>query len=106
MLPTPCLWNACSGGGCTPIKKTLVTINNKTEKAIEFVKIANATDMCTVGFLPRSYVKSNFVKNKVNKMVQVTELYSDSDNEEKIRSDNRNHGMAGCVFLDDIPIDE
>jgi hypothetical protein len=63
-------------------------------------------ETCTVAFVPRVYTQLPTVKERINKFVQVVEIYQDSDNTHKRRMDNQNRGMASVSFLDDIPLGE
>lgn len=95
-----------SVGDLLRLVKCVVTIKGKTEEAVKLVKIADGTDTCTVGYVPR--VSSNLPKvmRNINKFAQVVEIYRDSENTHKRRLANQNHGMASVVLLDTIPVDE
>ena len=87
--------------------KCVVTVNGVTEDAVKLVKIQNATDSCTVAYVPRVAVNNSKVSTKnLNKFAQVVEIYKESTNSHKRRVANRNKGVANIVFLDDIPVDE
>lgn len=106
-----CCQHKCCGkyvkvGDVLRLKRTYVTINNKTEDAIKLVKIADGSDTCTVGFLSRDLIRKPSVLAKLDKFCMVTELYRHSKTPEKMDLDRRCKGAAGCVFLDDIPVSE
>ena len=86
--------------------KCVVTVNGKTEDAVKLVKIKDATDSCTVAFVPRVAINNPKVIKNLNKFAQVVEVYKESNNSHKRRLANRNKGVANLVFLDDIPVDE
>lgn len=106
-----CCEHVCCGkklkvGDVLRLKKTIVSVNNRDVQAICMLKIVDACDGCTVGFLPKQIINKAYIKSKIGRMVMVTELYRKSDNDKKKEIDRRNRGVAGCVFLDDIPISE
>jgi hypothetical protein len=106
-----CCQHTCCGkrvqvGDVLRLKLTYVTINRKTEEAIKLVKIADGTDTCTVAFMKKDLIRKPSVRSKLDKFVMVTELYKDSETPEKLALDKTNRGVAGCVFLDNIPISE
>ena len=86
--------------------RCIVTINGRAEEAIKLVKIADGSDTCTVAFVPWAFSSNPKVKNRVNKFVQVVEIYKNSDSTHKRRLANQNHGMASVVFMDEIPVNE
>ena len=65
-------------GDVLRLVKCIVTINGKTEEAIKLVKIDHGSETCTVAFVPRAYTKLPMVMERINKFVQVVELYSGS----------------------------
>lgn len=73
------------------------------EEAICLVKIEGGTHTCTVGFIPRAFLKIPRIRNKIGRAAVVLELYSDSNNTFMRRLSNKNLGMASCRFIDDIP---
>ena len=83
-----------------------MTVNGVTEEAIKLVKIKDATDSCTVAYVPRVSVNLPKVVKNLNKFAQVVEIYKESNSSAKRRLANQNKGMASIVFLDDIPVDE
>ena len=86
--------------------RCVVTVNGVTEEAIKLVKITDATDSCTVAYVPRVSVNLPKVIQNLNKFAQVVEIYKESTSSAKRRLANQNKGMASIVFLDDIPVDE
>ena len=86
--------------------KCVVTVNGVTEEAIKLVKITDATDSCTVAYVPRVSVNLPKVVQNLNKFAQVVEICKELNSSTKRRLANQNKGMASIVFLDDIPVDE
>ena len=85
------------------LKKTVVTVDGKTEEAIKCVLLLQGREACTIGFIPRVHMKSYKIMSYVNThAAQIVELYDDSDNSDKRKKSQRNLGMAAAVFLDDI----
>ena len=76
------------------------------EEAVNFVRVTAEGDGCTVGFLPRIWLKLPKVQQNLNEFCIVTELYADSENQCKAIKSNRNVGMAGVILLSFIPINE
>ena len=86
--------------------KCVVTVNGLTEDAVKLVKIQDATDSCTVAYVPRVAINHPKVVKNLNKFAQVVEIYRESNNSHKRRIANLSKGVASIVFLDDIPVDE
>ena len=84
--------------------KTVVTINNKVVERIKLCLIQEGCMTCTVGYVPRNYMKLAKVRKQVTRYCQVVELYSDSNNSYKRKMSHRNRGMASVAFLDEIPM--
>lgn len=86
------------------LKSTIVTINTVDEVAVKLVKIEHGSggESCTVGFVPRVMAKTFWVQAKIGKVVQVVELYADSQNTHKKRMNNQNMGMGCAEFVADI----
>jgi hypothetical protein len=93
-------------GDILRLVKCIVTIDETAEEAIKLVKIDGGAETCTVAFVPRAYAQLLTVKERINKFVQVVEIYKVSDNTHKRRMDKQNRGMASVSFLDDIPLGE
>jgi hypothetical protein len=91
-------------GDILRLVQCIVTIHGNAEEAIKLVKIDDGSETCTVAFVPRDYAHLPRVKERINKIVQVVEIYKDSDNTHKRRMDQVNRGMASASFLDDIPL--
>lgn len=87
------------------LKRCLVEVNGFAEEAIKLVKLSWGSETCTVGFLPRIYYNLPKVQQNINKNVQVVKLYKEGNSYEK-QKDRVNAGMATCVFINDIPIEE
>jgi hypothetical protein len=81
-------------GDICRLVKTQVRINDEEEDAIVLVKIVDATEACTVDFVPRAMLKNKNALKQVEKEVQVIEIYKQLENSTKLRMANRNHGMA------------
>eukprot|EP00977_Amphora_coffeiformis_P015470 scaffold4511_cov171-Amphora_coffeaeformis.AAC.36 len=77
-----------------------VSVDGAVEEAIKVIKVVDGVDQCTVGFVPRVLMSLPAVKNHVNKFVQVSELYHDSDNTCKKDKSYKNCGMARVSTLD------
>jgi hypothetical protein len=106
-----CCQHRCCGehvqvGDVLRLVKCVVTIKSQPEEAVKLVKIADGTDCCTVGFVPRVFSRMPRVEQNINKFVQVVELYKDSENTYKNKLSAKNFGVASVVCLDDIPIPE
>jgi hypothetical protein len=86
--------------------KCVVTIQGLTEDAVKLVKIKDATDSCTVAYVPRAATRLPKVTRNINRFAQVVKLYKDSTSSYKCRMSHQNKGMASIVFLDEIPVDE
>ena len=84
--------------------RTMVTINDKTEEAIKLCLIREGAMTCTVGYVPRNYLKLAKVRKQITRYCQVVELYSESNNSYKRKLSHRNLGMASVAFLDEIPM--
>ena len=81
--------------GCT------VSMEGRVEDAVKLVKVVDGLDLCTVAFVPRVLMSLPAVKNQMNKFVQVSELYRDSDNTYKRDKSYKNCGMARVSTLDE-----
>lgn len=106
-----CSAHQCCGkevkkGDILRLVKTVVTVNMAPEEAIKLVRIIDGVDGCTVAFVPRVWTNLNMVKRNINKFVVVQELYEHSSNVSKRMKSKRNLGVAGCIYLDEIPRDE
>jgi hypothetical protein len=73
------------------------------EEAIACILIRGGSETCRVAFVPRVLMSMKMVKNNINKHIQVVEMFGSSRNSAKRRKDFLNCGMAGVVFLDEIP---
>ena len=72
------------------------------EEAVKCVLIdANGVDTCTVGLIPRIFVKHGKVENHLNKFIIFKELYRDSENSYKRKVSFCNIGAASAAFLDE-----
>eukprot|EP00977_Amphora_coffeiformis_P026837 scaffold31040_cov214-Amphora_coffeaeformis.AAC.1 len=78
-----------------------VSVEGTVEEAIKLVRVMDGVDQCTVGFVPRILMSLPAVKNQMNKFVQVTELYHDSNNTYKKDKSYKNCGIAQVITLDD-----
>ena len=86
--------------------KCVVAVNGRTEDAVKLVKIQDATDSCTVAYVPLDAVNNPKVIKNLNNFAQVVEIYKESNDSRKRRLANQNKGVANIVFLDDILVDE
>ena len=104
MLSARLLWRFVRNNDVLRLVKTVVTINNKVEEGIKLCLIQEGCMTCTVGYVPRNYMKLAMVQKQVTRYCQVVELYSDSNNSYKRKLSHRNRGMASVAFLDEIPM--
>lgn len=108
---TCCMHDICGSyvqvGDILRLKKCVVeTRPDVVEDAIQCVRIVDGVESCKVAFIPRSHMHSKRVMENINGYIQVTDLYSSSSNAMKRRKSQQNRGIAGCVFLQSIPIGE
>jgi hypothetical protein len=87
------------------LKRCLVDVGGHSEEAIKLVKLSGGSETCTVGFLQRMYYHLPKVQQNINRNVQVVKLYKEGSTYEQ-QKDKVNRGMATCIFLNDIPIEE
>jgi hypothetical protein len=92
-------------GDVCRVVRTQVRIKDAVQDALKVVKIADGTESCVVGFVPKAYMKNKEVQKSINQMIQVLELYDESDNTAKQRSSKRNQGMASVMPLSQVPFD-
>lgn len=76
------------------------------EDAIKLVKVIDGTESCTVGFIPRAFVRLERIKSRVDDFCVVLEVYDTSNNKYKKLHSKKNHGVASCLFLTDVPRQE
>ena len=74
-----------------------------SEEAIAMVLIRGGAETCRVGFVPRALSFLPIVRRNIDKHAQVVELFKESTNSAKRRKSFHNCGVAGVVFLDEIP---
>jgi hypothetical protein len=103
-----CCTHSCCGdhlkvGDLLRLVKCVVTIDDEIEEAIKCVRIEDGTDMCTVGFLPRSRLRCEKIVSQIGGFAQVLEIYDESESPQKRRKSYSNKGMAACIFLTSIP---
>eukprot|EP00977_Amphora_coffeiformis_P020686 scaffold8374_cov175-Amphora_coffeaeformis.AAC.125 len=101
-----CTLHECCGeevevGDILRLVACTVSVDGAVEEAIKVVKVVDGVDQCTVGFVPRVPMSLPAVKNQVNKFVQVSELYHDSNNTYKKDKSYKNCGMARVSILDE-----
>ena len=106
-----CTLHGCCGehvqvGDTLRLVACVVTIKDEPENAIKVVKMEDAIDSCTVGFVPRVQATLPKVKSHLNKFVQVVELYMESTSPYKRAKSHGNRGMASVAFLHDETRDE
>jgi hypothetical protein len=87
------------------LKHCIVDVDDEMEEAIKLVKLSGGIETCTVAFLPRIYYNLPKVQRNINTSVQVIKLYKEGSSYEKEKN-KINGGMATCIFLNDIPIEE
>ena len=88
-------------GDVLQLVEYVITVNNKTERAIKCVKVINGVDTYTEAFVPHVTAKLEHVQAHLNKFVQVVELYGKAENLIKWSKSHRNLGMASCTLLHD-----
>ena len=89
------------------IKRVVIDLSEDlTEEALATVVIKDGVERCTVGFVPRFLVNNPTVLRNIDEHLQVTELYKDSTNTAKIAKNERKTGVAGCIFIREIPHQE
>lgn len=106
-----CSAHRCCGrevkkGNVLRLVKTCVTINMAPEEAIKCVRIVDGVDSCTVAYIPRVWGNLPRVKRNIDKFVVVQELYAESANVSKRMKSKKNMGVAGCIYLSEIPRNE
>jgi hypothetical protein len=93
-------------GDVLRLVKCVVIVNGRTEDAVKLVNIQDATNSCTVAYVPRAATKLPKVTKNINRCAQVVTMYKDSTSSYKRRMSHQNKGMASIVFLDEFPVDE
>ena len=73
------------------------------EPAVACVLLRGGSETCRVAFVPRVFINSKIVRDNIDRHIQVTEMFRASPNSAKRRKDFLNCGVAGIVFLDEIP---
>jgi hypothetical protein len=107
-----CIEHICCGeevvvGDVLRLQKTVIdTPEFESEEAIACILVRAGEEKCRVAFVPRALLQWEPVVKHINKHVQVVELYRTSRNSAKRRKSHMNMGIAGCVFLDEIPQQE
>jgi hypothetical protein len=80
--------------------KTVVTVGNNSEEAVELVRVINCVGGCTVGFISRCQTGLDKVQNNINKFVVVKEIYWESTHVCKREKSERNVGMCSVILLE------
>jgi hypothetical protein len=106
-----CIVHECCGaqvvvGDIVRLKKTLVDLDHGTEEAVACVLVRCGRETCTVAYIPRALLHWQSIADHINKHAQIVEMYVMSRNSYKRRKCHLNLGVAGCVFIDEIPQDE
>ena len=83
-----------------------VSVDGVVEEALKLVRVLDGVDQCTVAFVPRVLMSLPAVKNHINKFVQVSELYKESENSYKRDKSYKNCGMAKVSTLDEEGLNE
>jgi hypothetical protein len=81
----------------------IVDCEGTAEEAIAMVLIRGGAETCRVAYVPSALINLPIVRRNVNKHAQVVELFKDSINSAKRRKSYHNMGVAGVIFLDEIP---
>jgi hypothetical protein len=90
-------------GDILRLHKVVVDCDGVTEEAISCVLIRDGAEACTVAYIPRALLNLPIVCCNVDKHIQIVHLYSTSDNSAKRRKSFLNCGVAGAIFLGEIP---
>jgi hypothetical protein len=98
-----CCGSQVAVGDVVRLKKTIVECDTGLEEAICCVLVRCGRETCTVGFVPRPIIGWQPIVDHLNRHAQVVELYVVSRNTQKRRKNHMNCGVAGCIFLDEIP---
>jgi hypothetical protein len=104
-----CEMHQCCGeqvkvGDVLRLQKCVIdTHEGEVEESIACILIRHASETCRVAFIPRVFHNSPLVLQQINKHVQVSELYKESNNTAKRRKNHLNCGVGGVVFLNLIP---
>ena len=74
-----CCMHECCGATLSEnellrLVKCVLTIKNKTEEAVKFVRVTADGDGCTVGFLPRVWIKLPIAAENINNFCIVREI--------------------------------
>ena len=102
-----CSIHACCGesvkaGNVLRLVACIAETDLGEEESVKCVLVnSDGVDTCTVGFIPRVFVRHGKVTNHMNKFIVVKELYRDSDNTYKRQVSHRNLGAASANFLDE-----
>jgi hypothetical protein len=79
------------------VRSVQVQIDGKETKALACYWVTDGVDLCRVGFLPKHCVSHSHLYE--GKLIQVTELYKDSDSPAKRKKYHRNKGCClGCLI--------
>ncbi len=80
----------------------------RVEQVIKAVLVVDGTEMCTVGFLPRSVAARTLeVQRLHNKFAQILELYDNAPpSRTRYLKSQWNRGMASFILLDSIQVME
>jgi hypothetical protein len=79
----------------------MVDLEEGMEEGNSLLKIKDETHTCTVAYVPRAYLSSRYIQDRVDDVVEVVELYKDSTSIIKQQQCNQKNGMALCHFIDD-----
>lgn len=106
-----CTAHKCCGrevkkGHIRRLVKTIIAVNMMMEEAIKLVCIIDGVDACTVAFMPQVWTNLPSVQRNINKFVLVQELFESSSIVSKQMKSKKNLGVAGCIYLDEIPREE
>jgi hypothetical protein len=93
-------------GDLLRLVQTVVEVNKLVKEAVKYVRIVDGVDCCNVGFVPRVQATLDTVRNSIGSFVVVQELYSFSNNKFKKEKSDKNRGMAGCIFVQNITRNE
>ena len=80
------------------LKKTVVTVNGRSEAAVAVHRVTNGSLHCRIGFIARSQLSS--VAD--GSLLKIVEFYKDSDLRQDRARSHRNAGMAIGLTLDNL----
>ena len=97
----------CTGtivvGDVLHVQKTVIDVMGGIEEALFHILVQWGLEASGVCFIPCYLISAHMVCENINCHVHVVELYHDSMSPSKRAKSHLNCGLAGCVFLQEIP---